>query len=143
MTQGASTVTFNGTVAAVTSWSATSLATAVPAGATTGNVVVTVSGVASNGVNFTVTQPPTVAGVNPASGPVGGTVTTYGNELRNHTRNQHGQIQRNGGDGDQLERHEHCDNCPVRSDDGKCGGHGQRNGQQRCDVHRSAATHDR
>ena len=35
--------------------SATSIATTVPSGATTGNVVVTVGGVASNGVSFTVT----------------------------------------------------------------------------------------
>jgi len=53
-TQGASTVTFNGTAATVTSWSATSIVAPVPNGATTGNVVVTVGGVASNGVNFTV-----------------------------------------------------------------------------------------
>ena len=53
--QGSSTVTFNGTAATVTSWSASSLVTSVPTGATTGNVVVTVGGVASNGVNFTVT----------------------------------------------------------------------------------------
>ena len=49
-TQGTSTVTFNGTTAAtITSWSATSIVAKVPAGATTGNVVVTVGGVASNG----------------------------------------------------------------------------------------------
>ena len=53
--QSTSTVTFNGTVATVTSWSATSIATSVPTGATTGNVVVTVNGVASKGVAFTVT----------------------------------------------------------------------------------------
>src|SRR5208282_5049533 len=47
--------------ATVTSWSATSLVTSVPAGATTGNVVVTVGGVASNSVSFTVTTAPTVA----------------------------------------------------------------------------------
>ena len=49
-TQGSSTVTFNGTAAAATSWSSTSVAVTVPAGATTGNVVVTVWGRASNGV---------------------------------------------------------------------------------------------
>src|SRR5713101_5801564 len=54
-TQGSSTATFNGTTATPTSWSATSIVAPVPAGATTGNVVVTVGGVASNGVNFTVT----------------------------------------------------------------------------------------
>src|SRR5262249_1564701 len=37
-----------------TSWSATSIVAPVPAGATSGNVVVTVSGAASNGAAFTV-----------------------------------------------------------------------------------------
>ena len=46
---------FNGTAGTPTSWSATSITVPVPSGATSGNVVVTVSGVASNGVNFTVT----------------------------------------------------------------------------------------
>src|SRR4029077_2560836 len=54
-TQGTSTVTFHGTTATVTRWSATSLATSVPTGATTGNVVVKVGGVPSNGMNFMVT----------------------------------------------------------------------------------------
>ena len=54
-TQSTSTVKFNGTTATATAWSATSITTTVPAGATTGNVVVTVGGVASNGINFTVT----------------------------------------------------------------------------------------
>jgi len=48
------TITFNGSVAAVTSWSATNIATSVPSGASTGNVVVTVNGVVSNGMPFTV-----------------------------------------------------------------------------------------
>ena len=52
--QGSSTVTFNGTAATPTSWSNTSIVAPVPAGATTGYVVVTVGGVASNGVTFTV-----------------------------------------------------------------------------------------
>jgi Bacterial Ig domain/IPT/TIG domain len=62
-TQGSSTVTFNGVAATPTGWSATSITAPVPNGATTGNVVVTVGGVASNGVSFTVqadTTPPTV-----------------------------------------------------------------------------------
>ena len=53
-TQGSSTVTFNGTAATPASWSATSIATPVPVGATTGAVIVTVAGVASNGMTFTV-----------------------------------------------------------------------------------------
>src|SRR6202035_1667364 len=55
--QGTSTVKFNGVTATPTSWSATSIGVPVPAGATTGNVVVTVGGVASNGAAFTVTVP--------------------------------------------------------------------------------------
>jgi hypothetical protein len=53
-TQGTSTVKFNGAAATPTNWSATSIVAPVPAGATTGNVVVTVGGVASNGMSFTV-----------------------------------------------------------------------------------------
>src|SRR5438045_1755551 len=57
-TRGTSTVTFNGVAASPTSWSDTSIIVPVPSGATTGNVVVTVVGQASNGVPFTVTTPP-------------------------------------------------------------------------------------
>jgi IPT/TIG domain len=55
--QGTSTVTFNGTSAGTaTNWSSTSISVKVPTGATTGPVVVTVGGVASNGAPFTVTE---------------------------------------------------------------------------------------
>jgi hypothetical protein len=57
-TQGTSTVTFNGVAATPTSWSATSITVPVPTGATTGAVVVTVGGLASNGLSFTVNLPP-------------------------------------------------------------------------------------
>src|SRR4030095_11020932 len=53
-TQGTSTVRFNGTTATPTSWSATSIVVPVPAGTTSGPVVVTVGGLPSNGVSFTV-----------------------------------------------------------------------------------------
>ena len=53
--QGASSVSFNGTAATPTSWTASSIAVPVPIGAISGSVVVTVSGVASNGAPFTVT----------------------------------------------------------------------------------------
>jgi YD repeat-containing protein len=53
--QGSSTVKFNGTSATPSSWSSTSIAAPVPSGATTGNLVVTVSGMASNAASFTVT----------------------------------------------------------------------------------------
>jgi hypothetical protein len=55
-TQGTSTVTFNGVAGAPcgTCWSTYSIVVLVPPGATTGNIVVTVAGVVSNSVNFTV-----------------------------------------------------------------------------------------
>jgi YD repeat-containing protein len=53
--QGSSTVDFNGTAASPTSWSSTSIAAPVPSGATTGNLIVTVSGITSNPSAFTVT----------------------------------------------------------------------------------------
>jgi len=66
--QGSSTVTFNGTAASVTSWSATSIAATVPSGATTGNVVVTVGGQASNSMTFTVSAPPAISvNINPTA----------------------------------------------------------------------------
>src|SRR5882762_1041488 len=80
--QGNSTVSFNGTAATPTSWNATSIVVAVPAGATTGNVVVTVGGAASNGMAFTVTSAsgsaPSITSLSPASGPVGTSVTIAG-----------------------------------------------------------------
>ncbi len=78
-TQGTSTVKFNGTPAAPTSWGATSITVPVPAGATSGGVIVTVGGVASNSVNFSVTTPaPSITNLNPTSGLVGASVTITG-----------------------------------------------------------------
>ena len=77
--QGSSTISFNGTpVTTVTSWSDTSIDTSVPAGATTGNVVVTVGGIPSNGLPFTVTPPPNITGVSPNAGPIGTSVNVTG-----------------------------------------------------------------
>jgi IPT/TIG domain len=82
-TQGASTVTFNGTAATVSSWSATSITVTVPAGATTGNVVVTVGGLATNGVTFTVSAAaaPNITSLTPNSGPVGTPVVIAGSNF--------------------------------------------------------------
>jgi hypothetical protein len=63
-TQGTSVVTFNGLPASVSSWSAGSIVATVPLMATTGPVIVTVAGVASNSMTFTVT--------NPSNGGIGG-----------------------------------------------------------------------
>jgi RHS repeat-associated protein len=76
--QGSSTVAFNGVVANVTSWSNTSVTAVVPASATTGNVVVTVGGVASTGSAFTVNTAPAISALSSTSGGVGGTVTITG-----------------------------------------------------------------
>src|SRR5207245_630304 len=73
-TQGTGTVTFNGTTATVTSWSATSIVAPVPAGATTGNIVVRAAGVNSNGVSFTVLPTPSITSLSPTSGAVGASV---------------------------------------------------------------------
>ncbi|MGH7484023.1 MAG: beta strand repeat-containing protein, partial [bacterium] len=59
-TQLTSTVTFNGVASTPTLWGASSITAPVPPGATTGNVVVTVGGAASNGVAFTVNTSPSV-----------------------------------------------------------------------------------
>jgi hypothetical protein len=54
----AGSVTFNGKTAAVATWSSSSIVAKVPSGATTGSVIVTVDGTASNGVPFTVVTLP-------------------------------------------------------------------------------------
>lgn len=77
-TQGSSTVTFNGTTATPTSWGATSILVPTPNGATTGNVVVTVSNQASNGRSFTVLPTPSITSLSPTSGIVGSLVTISG-----------------------------------------------------------------
>ena len=75
-TQG--TLKFNGTTATPTSWSSTSIVAPVPVGATTGPMVVTVNGAASNGVTFTVIPPPSISAVTPASGHADDAVTITG-----------------------------------------------------------------
>ena len=80
-TQGGSPVTFKGVTATPTSWSATSIQTPVPSGASTGNVVVTVGGVASTGVSFTVILAPSISSLSPASGAAGTSVTISGSRF--------------------------------------------------------------
>jgi RHS repeat-associated protein len=71
--QGA--VKFNGTSATPISWSPTAITVADPAGATDGQVVVIVNGVASNGVWF---PQPNITTTSPGNGAVGATVTING-----------------------------------------------------------------
>ncbi len=75
-TQGSSTVTFNSVPAAPTAWGNTSIVVPVPAGTTTGPVLVTVNGVSSNALTFTV--PPTISSLSPSSRPAGTSVTVKG-----------------------------------------------------------------
>jgi hypothetical protein len=79
--QGARTVTFNGASAAAYAWSNTSITVAVPGNATSGNVLVSANGEASNGAPFTVEPQPSIAGINPTSGPAGTVVTISGQNL--------------------------------------------------------------
>jgi hypothetical protein len=77
--QGSSTVTFNGISAGRASgWTAANIIVTVPRGATTGDVVVTVGGMASNGVLFSVIDRPRITGVSPTSGAGGVDVTISG-----------------------------------------------------------------
>jgi Divergent InlB B-repeat domain len=79
---GATAVAFNGVSASFTVSSATAIQTAVPAGATTGQVSVTAAGgTAQSPAAFTVIAPPTIASFTPASGPVGTSVTISGSGL--------------------------------------------------------------
>src|ERR1700722_14430132 len=78
-TQGSGTVSFNGTLAPIASWSATSIAVTVPNGASSGYVVVSASGVNSNGWTFDVT--PIITSLTPTSGASGAAVTITGNNF--------------------------------------------------------------
>jgi RHS repeat-associated protein len=80
-TQGASTVTFNGVPATPMSWSDIAISVPVPTEATSGPVVVTVNGVASNGMTFTVWNAPQITSVNPPAAAVGSTITITGTNL--------------------------------------------------------------
>ena len=79
--QGSSAVTFGGVAAPVSAWSNNSITVGVPAGATTGPVVVTVGGQASNSVTFTVLLPPTITSVSPTSGIPGQSITITGSNF--------------------------------------------------------------
>src|SRR6266436_992056 len=60
---------------------ASSITATVPTGATTGNVIVTVSGKASNGVTFTVTAAPSITLLTPNTGAVGSSIVIAGSNF--------------------------------------------------------------
>ena len=80
-TQGGSVVTVGGAPSYVVSWSNTAISILVPSRATTGNIVVTVGGVSSNGEPFTFYPYPAITNISPASGAIGAPVTITGTGL--------------------------------------------------------------
>jgi Bacterial Ig-like domain (group 2)/IPT/TIG domain/Beta-propeller repeat/Galactose oxidase, central domain len=80
VSQGSSTVTFNGVPATVSSWSSTVIYATVPMGATTGSIVVTVGAVASNGAAFVV-ESPSITAISPMGGEVGTNVEVIGSNF--------------------------------------------------------------
>ncbi len=76
--QGTSVVKFNGVTATVSSWSDTSITAQVPSTATNGPVTVTVDGVTSAGVTFTVLEALSITSISTSGGPVGTTVIVTG-----------------------------------------------------------------
>jgi YD repeat-containing protein len=94
--QGSGTLTFNGTTATITSWSATSIVTSVPSGATTGNVVVYASGVNSNGPSFTVLAAANISSLSRTSGYVGIPVTVTGTNFGSSQTAAGGAVSFNG-----------------------------------------------
>lgn len=71
-------LTFNGVAAPVISSSNTSVTTSVPYGATSGLVIVSIDGQTSNGLQFSVPQPPYISSISPNSGFPGDAVAIYG-----------------------------------------------------------------
>ncbi len=79
--QGSSSVIFNIAAATPSSWADGTIVAPVPAGATTGNVVVIVNGTPSNAVGFTAT--PTITSLQPPQGAIGAAVTINGSNFGN------------------------------------------------------------
>ncbi len=80
-TQSSGSVTVGGAPSRVVSWSNTLIDIQVPSRATTGNIVVTAGGEASNDAAFTVYPYPAIDSVSPGSGAVGTPVTITGADL--------------------------------------------------------------
>ena len=83
---GASSVAFHGTLGTILSNSASKITTTVPAGATSGSIVVTVGALTTTSPTiFKVIPAPTITGFSPSAGPVGTTVTISGTNLAKAT----------------------------------------------------------
>ncbi len=133
--QGSGTVSFNGTAASVTSWSATSIGVTVPSGATTGNVVVFASGVNSNGSSFTVVAAPSITSLSITTGAVGAAVTITGTNFGSSQGSSTVKIQRDSRERDKLERYEHRSDGAIGRHDRKRRCICERSEQQRVKFH--------
>jgi FtsP/CotA-like multicopper oxidase with cupredoxin domain len=83
--QASSTVTFSGIKATISSWTSTKIAALVPSTVTTGttgSLIVTVGGIASNAISFTYYPALTITSISPASGAVGNLVVINGTNLQ-------------------------------------------------------------
>lgn len=78
-TQGSSTVTYNGLLATDCIWNDTWVACLIPVGATSGPIVVTVNGIASNAVDYTVMPAGVITSISPGTAAVGTQITIRGN----------------------------------------------------------------
>jgi PKD domain/IPT/TIG domain len=77
-----SSVSVNGKQAnLIYGWSSTEISLMIPTGATTGNVVVTVGGVKSNGSKLTIVPAPSITGLSPNPSAVGTSITLSGTNL--------------------------------------------------------------
>jgi RHS repeat-associated protein len=84
-TQGTSAVNFVGAAGSIISWSDTQIVATAPAATRSGQVTVSVGGVASNSnINYTVPSPQ-IASITPTSGIVGTTVTIAGSGFQSST----------------------------------------------------------
>jgi ELWxxDGT repeat protein len=71
-------VTFNGVAATVSSSTSTTITTTVPAGATTGHIIVSIGAQSASSANSILINAPVITGFTPTSGPVGTAVTISG-----------------------------------------------------------------
>src|SRR5580704_7826234 len=81
--QGSSTVTINGTSLGTSSyWTQGRVQFTLPSGLSSGNLVATVGGTASNGISFTIPPPsPSITSVSPTTGGAGTVIEVYGSNF--------------------------------------------------------------
>ena len=120
-----------------TSWSATSIAVPVPAGATTGPVVVTVNGVSARERRSPCCGP-SISSLSPTSAAVGAPVTIAGANFGSDSRREHRDIQRHAATATSWSAASIVSSGSGGSDDGQCGGDGKRRGQRRSGVYSAA-----